>query len=117
MAAAFATVDDYIDSFPVEVRERLTAVRRITAQVVPDAQEGIGYGIAAVRVAGRPVFYYSGWKRHIALYPVPDGDAALDRALAPYRAGKGTLRFPLDRPLPEDLVRRVVAALADGRSG
>jgi uncharacterized protein YdhG (YjbR/CyaY superfamily) len=66
---------------------------------------------------GWDVVFYSGWKRHVALYPVPGGDEELDRDLDDHRAGKGTLQFPHDRPLPEDLVRRVVAALANQRAG
>lgn len=117
MAAKFATVDEYIDSFPEKVRERLEHIRRIAREVVPEAGERISYGIPTVTLDGRYVVYFSGWKRHVALYPVPDGDEALARDLDPYRAGKGTLRFPLDRPLPEGLVRRVVAALASARAG
>jgi uncharacterized protein YdhG (YjbR/CyaY superfamily) len=69
-----------------------------------------------VTLDGRDVVFYSGWKRHVALYPVPHGDEALDRDLDGYRAGKGTLQFRHDRPLPDDLVRRVVTALAGSRA-
>jgi uncharacterized protein YdhG (YjbR/CyaY superfamily) len=117
MPATFATVDEYLDSFPDEVRDRLARIRWIAREVLDEPDERISYGIPTVTVAGRPVVHYSGWKRHIALYPVPDGEAGLDRDLEPYRAGKGTLQFPLDRPLPEDLVRRVVVALSARRTG
>lgn len=106
MASTFATAEEYIDSFPEQIADRLRTVRRIAHDVLPGAGERISYGIPAVTVGGRDVVFYSGWKRHVALYPVPDGDEALDRDLAAYRAGKGTLQFRHDRPLPEDLVRR-----------
>jgi uncharacterized protein YdhG (YjbR/CyaY superfamily) len=84
--------------------------------VVPGAGERISYGIPAVTLGGRDIVFYSGWTRHLALYPVPNGDAALDRDLDAHRAGKGTLQFRHDQPLPEDLLRRVVAALATDRA-
>jgi uncharacterized protein YdhG (YjbR/CyaY superfamily) len=116
MAGTFATVDEYIESFPEQVGDRLRTVRRIAREVVPGAGERISYGIPAVTLDGRDVVFYSGWKRHVALYPVPHGDEALDRDLDGYRAGKGTLQFRHDRPLPDDLVRRVVTALAGSRA-
>ena len=116
MANFFVTVDEYIGSFPGEVGERLEIVRTIARDVVPGAAERISYGIPAVTSGGRDVVFFSGWKRHVAVYPVPAGDEALDRALAGYRAGKGTLQFRHDLPLPEDLVRRVVTALVRDRA-
>jgi uncharacterized protein YdhG (YjbR/CyaY superfamily) len=113
MAATSATVEEYLVALPEETRRRVETVRRLAAEVVPGAGEKISYGIPAVTIDGRTVVQYSGWKRHVAVYPVP-GDEALARDLDPYRAGKGTLQFPHDRPFPEDLVRRVIAALAAG---
>jgi uncharacterized protein YdhG (YjbR/CyaY superfamily) len=111
MAGTFATAEEYIDSFPDQIRGRLETVRRIALDVVPGGGERISYGMPTVTLNGRDVVLYSGWKRHVSIYPAPSGDEALDRDLVPYRASKGTLRFRHDRPLPEDLVRRVVAAL------
>jgi uncharacterized protein YdhG (YjbR/CyaY superfamily) len=116
MGTTFATVDEYIDSFPDEVQEPLRRIRQIVREVLPTAGERISYGMPTITIDGGYVLYYSAWKRHLALYPVPHGDEALTRDLDQYRTGKGTLRFPLDRPLPENLVRRVVAALSSGRS-
>lgn len=116
MASRLSTVEQYIDSFPEQVAARLKLIRQLARDVVPGAGERISYGIPAVTLGGRDVVFYSGWTRHIAIYPVPRGNEALDRDLAAHRAGKGTLRFPHDRPLPDDLVRRVVTALADGRA-
>jgi uncharacterized protein YdhG (YjbR/CyaY superfamily) len=116
MADRPTTVEEYIDSFPEPVRDRLRELRRIAVGTVPGAEERISYGIPAVTRDGRDVVFYSGWQRHVAIYPVPHGDEGLDRELDAYRAGKGTLQFRHDRPLPEDLVRRVVAALAGTRT-
>jgi uncharacterized protein YdhG (YjbR/CyaY superfamily) len=116
MPTVYTTVDEYIESFPDDVQDGLRRIRRVIREVLPEAGERISYGMPTATLDERRLVHYSGWKRHLALYPVPAGDEALARDLDPYRAGKGTLRFPLDRPLPEDLVRRVVMALADERA-
>lgn len=105
------TVDEYIASFPPEVRPVLEDARRAVRAAVPDAGETISYGIATFTVAGRSLVYLAGWKHHVSVYPVPSGDPALEAAIAPYRAAKGTLKFPLNRPVPYDLIERVAARL------
>ena len=112
-----AAVDDYIAAFPPNVQARLDAVRAAIREAVPEASEGISYGIPTFSVNGRYLVYLAGWKRHISLYPIPDGSAALEEELAPYRAGKGTLQFPIGKPVPEGLVSRVVGALLERRRG
>jgi uncharacterized protein YdhG (YjbR/CyaY superfamily) len=109
--ARFTTVADYLASFPPEVRAVLERIRAIALEEVPDGEDAIRYDIATVVAQGRSVVHYAGWQRHVSLYPVPDGDEELAAALAPHVAGKGTLKFGLADPLPEDLVRRVVRAL------
>lgn len=111
MAPKFETVDEYIASFPPDVRERLEAVRAAMRRAAPGTQEAISYGIPTFKLDGRYVVYFAGWKDHISVYPVPDGDAELDRELAPYRAAKGTLKFPLRDAVPYDLIERVAALL------
>ena len=71
----------------------------------------ISYNIPTLKRDGRSVVHFAGWKAHVSLYPMPDGDADLERDLAPYSSGKGTLKFPLAEPIPLELVRRVVARL------
>lgn len=110
------TVDDYIASFPDEIRQTLAAVRRTVRQAIPaPAEEAISYGIPAIGLDGRLVVWFAGWKRHISLYPIPSGDPALTAELAPYVAAKGTLRFPLTGPIPLDLIGRVAAQLVRER--
>ena len=82
----------------------------------PRRREGISYGIPTFSLGGRYVVYLAAWKQHLSLYPVPSGDAALAAELAPYRAGRGTLRFPIGTPIPDGLVERLVHALVDERS-
>jgi uncharacterized protein YdhG (YjbR/CyaY superfamily) len=117
MAEHFASVDAYVASFPPEVREVLEEIRRTVREAAPEgAGERISYGIAAVTLGGRDLVYFAGWKRHVSVYPVPEGDAAFRRDAGPYRSGRGTLRFPLDRPVPYGLVARLVRHLVAERS-
>jgi len=119
--AKFGTVDAYVASFPPEVRRTLEAVRATMRRAAPGTEEKISYGIPTYTLDGERVVYFAGWKHHISVYPVPGGDAAFDAALAPYKVARGTLRFPLDKPVPLDLVARVVANLLqhkhDARKG
>jgi uncharacterized protein YdhG (YjbR/CyaY superfamily) len=100
-------VDGYIAGFPVEVQDRLQAIRRLIREIAPHGREKITYRIPTL-VVHRNVLHYAGFERHIGMYPAPRGDQGLDVELAPYRSGTGTLRFPLDRPLPMDLIGRVI---------
>jgi uncharacterized protein YdhG (YjbR/CyaY superfamily) len=107
----FATVEDYIASFPPDVRRTLEEVRSAIRAAVPGTEERISYGIPTFTLDGRYVVYFSGWKRHISVYPIPDVDGELARQIALYQSGKGTLKFPLDEPMPLELIGAVAARL------
>lgn len=109
MTTQFATVDDYISSKPAAVQTILERVRQTIRSAAPGAGERISYQMPTITLNGRDLVYFAAWKHHIAVYPIPDGDAALERELAPYRAAKGTLRFPLAKPVPYDLIHRLAA--------
>ncbi len=111
----FSTVDEYIGSFPPDVQTVLEHVRAAIRGAAPGTEERISYGIPAFTLDDRYVVYFSGWKRHVAVYPIPAADPELERDIAPYRAGKGTLRFPLDRPMPLELIGRIAARLVERR--
>ena len=100
------TVAAYIAAFPRSTQAVLKHVRRIIREAVPGAEEGISYGIPAFYLDGRRFLYFAGWKQHYSLYPVSARlVAAFTRALAPYELShKGTVRFPLDEPIPETLI-------------
>jgi uncharacterized protein YdhG (YjbR/CyaY superfamily) len=118
MAQRFETVEEYIASFPVDVQILLREVRRTILEVVPTAGERISYQIPTITVDGRYLIYFAGWRRHISLYPVSPADDDLDLAgrLAPYLDAKATCRFPLDEPIPYDLIAEVVARAAQQRA-
>ncbi|MBB4931126.1 uncharacterized protein YdhG (YjbR/CyaY superfamily) [Lipingzhangella halophila] len=115
MPEKFASVDEYIAAFPTDVQTVLRKVRRTLHDAVPDATDRISYRMPAVTVSGKPLLYFAGWQKHISLYPIPETDDALAQELAPYKSGKGTLKFPLARPVPYDLIGRVAALFAAQR--
>jgi len=107
LAPRFESVEDYIASFPEETRAPLAGVRRTIREAAPRAEEKISYGMATFTLDGRPLVYFAGWKKHIGLYPVPTGDADFEAAIGPYRRAKDTVRFPIARPVPLDLVTQI----------
>jgi uncharacterized protein YdhG (YjbR/CyaY superfamily) len=109
-------VDDYLAAQPDAARAVLARLRAIVHEEAPGVEETISYRMPTFVLSGRPLVHLAGWKDHVSLYPMPDGDPDLDRDAAPYVAGRGTVRFPLREPLPEDLVRRMVRALAARRA-
>lgn len=113
--AEASTVDEYLAEFPEDVRAVLERVRETVRAAVPDGVEDISYQVPTLRVDGRAVVYFAGWKSHVSVYPIPQGDNDFDAAIAPYQAGKGTLKFPLNKPIPYELIGRVAALLAQQR--
>ena len=115
MAEQFASIDQYIGSLPEEHQVILQEVRRRIRNAVPAARETISYRIPAMTLHGRDLVYFAAWKRHISLYPIPPLDERLEQEIAPYLAGKGTVRFPLDKPIRYDLIEQLVTLLARER--
>ena len=113
MSEKFVSIEDYLDSLSPDVRAAVEEVRAIVREAVPDGEESISYNIPTVRRDGHAVVHYAGWKKHVSIYPTPEADEDLERELAPYAAGKGTLKFPLDQPLPRELVAQVARLLSD----
>jgi uncharacterized protein YdhG (YjbR/CyaY superfamily) len=102
------TIDEYIAGFPQPVREILEQIRSTIRAAAPDAQETISYQMPTFTLNGRYLIYFAAYKKHIGLYPAPIGDPAFDADLSAYQAGKGTLRFPLNKPIPFDLISKIV---------
>lgn len=117
MAEQLATIDQHIASVPEDVQAILEEVRRRIRAVVPEAGETISYRIPTMTLNGRHLVYFAAWKHHISLYPVPAVDESFEQEVAPYRAGQGTARFPLDKPIPYGLIERLVALLVQQRDG
>jgi uncharacterized protein YdhG (YjbR/CyaY superfamily) len=96
-------VDEYIAKYAPEVQAVLQQVRQVVRSAAPDAHEVISYRMPALKQHGILV-YFAAFKNHIGLYPPIKGDARLHKAAAPYAGEKGNLRFPLDQPIPFDLI-------------
>lgn len=104
---SFTSVDAYIESFPDDVKAKLQTLRNIIQKTVPEATEGISYGMPSYKLNG-PLVYFGGFKDHISLFPTGSGVAALKKDLVGYETTKGTIHFPLDKPLPLPLIKKVV---------
>lgn len=102
------TVDAYIDQFDGEVEARLVAMRELVCAEVPAATEGFMYGLIGYKLHKKPLVYFGGFKNHIGFYATPNGHEAFAKDFSKYKQGKGSVQFPLDRPLPTDLIQRVV---------
>ncbi len=108
MPNRFETIGEYIASLPADVQPIIEQVRQTIREVAPDTGETISYNIPTFTLNGRNLIHIAAWKHHIALYPIPEGDESIELEIAPYRVGKGTLRFPLRQPVPFDLIERLV---------
>ena len=109
MASRFESVDDYIASQPRPAQRALGVVRTTIRKAVPRAEEAISYSIGAFKLDGRVFIYFAGWKEHYSIYPAQARlVAAFKKDLAPYEVNnKGTIRFPLDQPVPVRLIARI----------
>ena len=103
----WGSVDEYIDSFSGETRNRLEQLRRLVREEAPEAEERISYGMPGYDLDGMLV-WFAGYARHIGLYPGADGVRAFEHELGPYEYARGSVRLALDEPLPIDLIRRIV---------
>src|SRR5687767_10061223 len=108
MKNKISSIDEYIDTFPEDIQKILKQVRRTIKAAAPEAGEKISYGIPTFTLNGKYLIYFAGWKNHISIYPIPIGDEAFNKEISQYVAGKGTLKFPTDKPLPLKLISKIV---------
>ena len=107
MKTSSKTIDDYIADFPPAVQEILQTIRATVREAAPEATEAISYQMPTFKLHGNLV-HFAGYKNHIGFYPVPTGIEAFKEELSVYKQGKGSVQFPLDQPMPYDLIRRIV---------
>lgn len=101
------TIDEYIADFPEDVRKILEQVRMTIRKAAPEAQETIKYRMPTFTLHGNLV-HFAGFKNHIGFYPVPTGIEAFKKELSVYKQGKGSIQFPLDQPIPYNLIGKIV---------
>ena len=101
------SIDEYIAGFPDNVQEKLQKIRMTIRQAAPDAEEKISYQMPTFYLRGNLV-HFAAFKNHIGFYPTPSGTEKFQKELAAYKTAKGTARFPLDKPIPYDLISEIV---------
>jgi uncharacterized protein YdhG (YjbR/CyaY superfamily) len=104
----FKNIDDFIESFPVNVQKILGKLRKTIQEAAPGAEEAIRYGIPTFRLNDENLVHFSALKKHIGFYPTPSAIVAFKKELSAYKGAKGSVQFPLDKPIPFDLVKRIV---------
>jgi uncharacterized protein YdhG (YjbR/CyaY superfamily) len=100
-------IDEYIAGFPDDIQRILQKIRTTIKRAAPEAEEAIRYQMPTFRLEGNLV-HFAAFKNHIGLYPTPSGTERFRVELSPYDTGKGSIRFPLDKPIPYDLISRIV---------
>jgi len=105
---SYSTIDEYIADHPADVQAILEKIRRTIRRSAPKAEETIGYQIPAFKLNGKILVYFAAFKNHVGVYPAPRGEPEFKDELGEYKGGKGTIQFPLDKPINYDLIRRIV---------
>jgi uncharacterized protein YdhG (YjbR/CyaY superfamily) len=106
--AKFTTMDGYIASFPKEVQVVLEQIRKTIRKAAPGAVDAISYQIPTFKLNGSNLVHFAAWKEHIGFYATSSGNVAFKKELARYKMAKGSIQFPLDEPIPYDLVTKIV---------
>ena len=101
-------IDKYIDKFPKSTQDKLMQVREIIKSTITEAEETISYGMPTFKLNGTYLIYFAGYKNHIGIYPVPN-NKEFEEDFSSYKtSGKGTIQFPLNKPIPTDLIKKIV---------
>jgi len=103
-----ADFDDYISWFPADVRKILSKIRATIRKAAPKAVESISYQIPTFKIDGKVIIYFAAFTKHVSVYPAPRDVDEFKDELKEYKGGKGTVQFPLDAPIPFDLIARIV---------
>jgi uncharacterized protein YdhG (YjbR/CyaY superfamily) len=105
--SSFNSIDEYIATFPEDIQKILEELRTTIKACAPEAQEKISYQMPTFALKGNLV-HFAAWKRHIGFYPTPSGTQAFKEELSIYESAKGSIQFPIDKPLPLELISRMV---------
>ena|SRR6266496_2088858 len=101
-------IDQYIAGLPLGTQKMLQQIRSTVKKTAPGAEEVISYSIPALKYNQRILVYFAGWSDHVSIYPVPKANQVLQKEISKYQTGKGTLQFPLDKPLPAKFISKIV---------
>lgn len=103
-----SAIDKYIEKFPKDIQKILEKVRKTVRKSAPKAEETISYGIPTFDLNGKHLVHFAAFKKHIGFYPTPAGIEQFQKELSVYKGAKGSVQFPLDKPVPFDLISRIV---------
>jgi len=106
-------VESYIHLFPKKVQLVLQKIRQIVKENAPGTEEGFSYGMPSYKLNGKPLVYFAAFKNHIGFYATPSGHSAFSEVLSAYKQGKGSVKFPLNKPVPFDLIALIVVFRAE----
>lgn len=104
----YNNIDEYIRDYPKDVQSILQKIRQIVKTVAPKGKEAIKYGLPTLILNGKNLVHFGGFKHHIGFYPTPSGTSAFTKELSAYEGGKGSIRFPLDQPIPYPLITKII---------
>lgn len=104
----FNSVEEYIHNFPVETQGILLKFRNLIFNLSSEVEEGISYGMPGYKLHGQPLVYFAGYKKHIGFYATPTGHEKFSEKLSLYKQGKGSVQFPLDKPMPWELIEEII---------
>ena len=104
----FKNIDEYIKTFPEDVQRILEKMRQTIQEAAPEVVEAISYQMPTFKLNGKNLVHFAAWEDHIGFYPTPAGIEAFNKELLPYKGGKGTVKFPIENPIPYDLVKKIV---------
>jgi uncharacterized protein YdhG (YjbR/CyaY superfamily) len=102
------TVEDYIASFPASTQKLLKQVRKAIKAAAPKSEEVISYGMPGYKLHGKALVYFAGYEHHIGFYATPTGHKKFEKQLSKYKQGKGSVQFPIDKPMPLKLITDIV---------
>lgn len=101
-------IEKYIQQFPGNVQEILNNIRKLIKEIAHESEESISYGMPAYKSDKKPLVYFAAFKNHIGFYATPSGHSHFKNELSKYKQGKGSVQFPLDKPIPYDLIEQIV---------
>lgn len=107
------TIDEFIGNYPADVQDILQKIRQTIAAVAPDAKEKISYGIPTFTLNGKNLVHFSAYTSHIGFYPGAAPIKEFEKELVDYKTSKGTVQFPLDKPIPYDLIKTITKNCAE----
>ena len=101
-------IDEYINQFPDDIQEKLNIIRKIILDNAPHAEEILSYGMPGYKLNKKPLVYFAAFKNHIGFYATPSGHSQFQEELSKYKQGKGSVQFPYSKPIPYELIERIV---------